>query len=236
MKYSNVTQGEFQIRRNRFVADVKIAGKTVACHVKNTGRCQELLLPGCRAYCQHAESLNRKTAYTLLAVEKQGALVNLDSQAPNIVAVEWIQNGGLGWKPTVLRREVQFHDARFDLYYERGTRRGFVEVKGVTLEQDGVALFPDAPTARGAKHMRHLQMAIAEGYEATVLFVVQMAGVRKFCPNWPQDPVFCTALAAAVASGVQVLAAECTVTPDSLRITNRIPVVLEVKDADQPNG
>ena len=230
MHYSNCTAGTFLSRPNRFVAQVALDGRTETCHVKNTGRCRELLIHGCRVYLTRSDNPARKTQYDLIAVEKQTAhgplLINMDAQAPNHVFEAWARAGRFRPRLTLLRPETVYGASRFDFYWEAGTDRGFVEVKGVTLEEDGVARFPDAPTLRGVKHLEELIACQAEGYEAAVCFVLQMAGMRDFAPNDLTHPAFGAALRRAAAAGVQILARECTVTPDSLAIAGPVPVCL----------
>lgn len=227
MQYENMKRGIFLARPNRFLAAVQLDGGTQLCHVKNTGRCKELLTPGAAVWCQyHGEHGKRKTAYSLIAVQKGNLLVNMDSQAPNAAAAQWVRQGGLGFVPSVIRREVQYGDSRFDLYFEHDKTRAFLEVKGVTLEQGGTALFPDAPTARGVKHLRGLRRAVEAGFAAYALFVIQMAGMRAFRPNAAQDPDFAAALCDAADGGVQIFAMECDVTPDSMVLARPIPVIL----------
>jgi sugar fermentation stimulation protein A len=199
--------------------------------VKNTGRCRELLLPGVTVYLEASANPLRKTGYDLIAVEKvrpgkAPLLVNMDSQIPNRLAAEYVKNGGLGFVPDLVKTEQTYGNSRFDVYYEAGERKGFVEVKGVTLEEDGVARFPDAPTERGRKHLLELQSAAANGYEAWVLFVIQMPDILRFEPNWPRDSAFAEALCQVSQNGVRVRAVECTVTPDSLTISKPIPLSL----------
>lgn len=226
MNYSDVVPGRFLDRPNRFVAHVELMGKTETVHVKNTGRCRELLVPGARVYCQHLEHPGRRTKYDLIAVEKNGRLINMDSQAPNAAAGEWLRSGGLG-EVQNLRAETVHADSRFDFSFTLGGRQCFLEVKGVTLEQDGVCAFPDAPTLRGSKHLRGLADAAREGYGAYVLFVIQMENVRFLRPNDATDPDFAAALRQAAAAGVRVLAHSCAVTPDSMTITGPVPVELQ---------
>ena len=226
MNYSDVVPGRFLDRPNRFVAHVELMGKTETVHVKNTGRCRELLVPGARVYCQHLEHPGRKTKYDLIAVEKNGRLINMDSQAPNAAAGEWLRSGGLG-EGQNLRAETVHADSRFDFSFTLGGRQCFLEVKGVTLEQDGVCAFPDAPTLRGSKHLRGLADAAREGYGAYVLFVIQMENVRFLRPNDATDPDFAAALRQAAAAGVRVLAHSCAVMPDSMTITGPVPVELQ---------
>ena len=225
MRSSAVKQGRFLSRPNRFIAHVDMDGKTEICHVKNTGRCRELLIPGARVWCAKAENPNRKTAYDLIAVEKEPYLVNMDSQAPNQAVGEWLRNGGLGNAQVVLP-EQRFHDSRFDFYLERDGKPMFLEVKGVTLEENGVCRFPDAPTQRGARHLRELTLAREQGYDAAVLFVLQMAPVRFLEPNDGTDPAFGKALREAAAKGVAVLAVDCVVTPETMTIGNPVAVHL----------
>lgn len=227
IRYEKMKQGVFLSRPNRFVAHVRLDGREEVCHVKNTGRCRELLLPGAEVWCQHHDDPGRKTAWSLITVRKGERLVNLDSQVPNKLALDYVKQGGLGFAPQMVKPEQTYGNSRFDLYYEAGERRGFVEVKGVTLEDGGVARFPDAPTQRGRKHLLELQAAVEAGFDAWVLFVIQMADIRRFEPNWPRDPDFAEALCRAAEHGVQVRAVECIVTEDSLAITKEVPVALK---------
>ena len=227
MNYSDVVPGRFLDRPNRFVAHVELMGKTETVHVKNTGRCRELLVPGAKVYCQRSGNPARKTKFDLIAVEKNGRLINMDSQAPNGAAGEWLRSGGLGPVEN-LRAETVHGDSRFDFSFTLEGRQCFLEVKGVTLEHDGICAFPDAPTLRGAKHLRGLVQAAGEGYGAYVLFVIQMEKVRYLHPNDDTDPDFGAALRQASACGVTVLAAECAVTPESMVITQLVPVKLQV--------
>ena len=227
MQYAHVRPAVFQARPNRFVARVLLDGKEETVHVKNTGRCRELLVPGARVYLAEGDNPARKTRYDLVAVEKGELLVNLDSQAPNKVFAQWAQAGGFRPGLTLLRPETTWGNSRFDFYWEDAAgQRGFVEVKGVTLEEEGHVRFPDAPTLRGVKHLEELVRARAEGYETAVCFVVQMEGMVDFAPNDATHPAFGAALRRAAASGVTVLAMECAVTPGSLAIRRPIPVRL----------
>ena len=227
MQYAHVRPAVFQARPNRFVARVLLDGKEETVHVKNTGRCRELLVPGARVYLAEGDNPARKTRYDLVAVEKGELLVNLDSQAPNKVFAQWAQAGGFRPGLTLLRPETTWGNSRFDFYWEDAAgQRGFVEVKGVTLEEEGHVRFPDAPTLRGVKHLEELVRARAEGYEAAVCFVVQMEGMVDFAPNDATHPAFGAVLRRAAAAGVTVLAMECAVTPDSLAIRRSIPVRL----------
>ena len=231
MIYPSVRRGQFLTRPNRFIAHVELDGAPVVCHVKNTGRCRELLVPGHTVWLAEGDSPARKTKYDLIGVEKptpRGLLpVNMDAQAPNRVFGEWAAGGGLGFLPSPLRPETRFGDSRFDFYWEDGPdRRGFWEIKGVTLEEDGVARFPDAPTLRGVKHLVELIRAREAGYETGVCFVVQMPGMRRVEPNDATHPQFGQALRRAAEAGVQVLALGCRVEPDRLEITGDVPVEL----------
>ena len=226
MRYSNIRAGRFLARPNRFVAHVELDGETVVCHVKNTGRCRELLVPGATVYLQESGNPARKTRFDLIAVDKGGLLINMDAQAPNQVFGEWVRAGKFVPDLTLLRPEQKYGNSRFDFYWEAPGRRGFVEVKGVTLEENGVVRFPDAPTLRGVKHLEELAAAHRDGYEAAVCFVVQMEGVRWFEPNDKTHPQFGQTLRQAVQAGVQVMALECAVKPDWLKITGPVKVWL----------
>ena len=225
MFYANMVPGIFLARPNRFIAHVEIDGRTETVHVKNTGRCRELLPAGAQVWCQRSDNPARKTKYDLITVRKGELLINMDSQAPNIAAEEWLLAGGLG-EIEHLRRETVHGDSRFDLSFVKDGRQCFLEVKGVTLENDGVCAFPDAPTERGAKHLRGLLRAAQEGYGAYVLFVIQMSPVRYLHPHDATDPQFGQALRQAAAGGVQVLAMDCRVTEDSMEIQSSVRVEL----------
>ena len=226
MQYQRIEKGRFLSRPNRFIAHVELDGRTEVVHVKNTGRCRELLTPGAAVYVEKSDNPARKTQYDLIAVEKGTLLVNMDAQAPNQVFREWAEAGNFQGELTILRPETTWGDSRFDFYWEAGGRRGFVEVKGVTLEEDGHACFPDAPTERGVKHLNELVRCQAEGYEAAVCFVIQMAGMKDFAPNDRTHPAFGDALRRAAQAGVRIMARECAVTPDSLTIGAAVPVLL----------
>lgn len=226
MTYPNITPARFVARLNRFVAQVELDGTETTVHVKNTGRCKELLLPGAEVWLVKSDNPNRKTAYDLVAVRKGDRLINMDAQAPNQVFAQWAGAGHFVPALTQLKAEQTHGDSRFDFYWEAGDRKGFVEVKGVTLEVDGGVYFPDAPTERGIKHLHGLMACLSEGYEAAVCFVIQMANADFFSPNDTTHPAFGQALRAAAAAGVQVLALACAVTPDSLEITAPVPVRL----------
>lgn len=226
MKYENIVRGIFKERPNRFIAKVEIDGKCETVHVKNTGRCKELLVPKAIVYLEKSDNPLRKTLYDLIAVVKNGMLINIDSQIPNYVAEEWLKLGTLFSKNALIRREVSYKKSRFDFYIEDGDRRIFLEVKGCTLEENGVARFPDAPTERGVKHINELIECISEGYEAYILFVIQMKGVAYFEPNDKTHKAFGDALRNAQQKGVKILAFDCIVTPDSIEIDNEIKVRL----------
>lgn len=226
MQYQTVKEGRFLSRPNRFVAHVRVDGAEEVVHVKNTGRCRELLVPDATVYLADSGNPNRKTRYDLIAVRKGSLLVNMDSQATNKVFGEWAAAGQFRPGLTLLRPETVWGNSRFDFYWEAGARKGFAEVKGVTLEENGHARFPDAPTLRGVKHLEELVRCRAEEYEATVCFVLQMSGMVDFAPNDVTHPAFGEALRRAAAAGVEVLAMECAVTPDSLAITKPVPVRL----------
>lgn len=225
MRYDDMTPGIFLARPNRFIAHVDIGGEIQVVHVKNTGRCRELLVPGCRVWCQESRNPARKTKFDLIAVEKGNRLINMDSQAPNAAAKEWLLSGGLG-KLENLRAETVRGDSRFDFSFTKDGKQCFLEVKGVTLEENGVCAFPDAPTQRGAKHLRGLTTLAQEGIGAYVLFVIQMADVACLHPNDATDPDFGQALREADRAGVQVLAMDCAVTPESMTIGKPVRVQL----------
>lgn len=226
MQYTNIMAGKFLARPNRFIAHVEIAGHEEIVHVKNTGRCKELLLPGTTVYVQHFPEGKRKTKYDLIAVEKQNLLINMDSQAPNKVVQEWLMEQEPFGKTTYLKPECKHGDSRFDFYLETEAKKMFIEVKGVTLEEKGVVMFPDAPTERGVKHVQELCRCLEQGYEAAIVFVVQMSGMRYFTPNRRTHAAFAEALERAEACGVRLLALTCAVTPDSLTINGQIPIHL----------
>ena len=225
MTYENMVPGIFQARPNRFIAHVQIGGQTEIVHVKNTGRCKELLVPGCAVWCQRSSNPNRKTAFDLIAVQKGDRLINMDSQAPNRAAGEWLSSGGLG-EISELKAEVKHGDSRYDFSFLKDGKQCFLEVKGCTLEEDGVCAFPDAPTERGAKHIRGLTAAARAGYGAHILFVIQMSDVKYIRPHDETDPEFGKALREASQNGVRVLAMDCAVTPDTMEI--RLPVLVKL--------
>lgn len=231
MNYPNIVSGIFRSRPNRFIAHVEIEGKDEVVHVKNTGRCKELLVPGCRVYLSVSDNPARKTKYDLVAVEKKREdgsflMINMDSQLVNDVAGEWLPVSGLFSENAAIRREVTYGKSRFDFYIEDGDRKAFLEVKGCTLEQEGIALFPDAPTERGVKHIHELMECRKNGYEAYLLFVIAMKGVRHFSPNDVTHRAFGDALRQAKVVGVQLLAMDCIVAPDSVFIDQSVQIKL----------
>lgn len=220
----SVVPALFMSRPNRFIAHCRLPGEDTdtVCHVKNTGRCRELFLPGVPVHLCHAQpGSKRKTDYDLIAVQKGERLINIDSQAPNAAAAEFLQD-----RFDTVQPEVRYGGSRIDFAVEKGGRRTFVEVKGVTLERDGAVFFPDAPTERGTKHLGELIHAVSEGYGAAVLFVIQMADVRYFAPNDQTDPAFGEALRKAATAGVEIWAYCCHVTPDTMAITDAVAVRL----------
>ena len=252
MKYNQVVPGIFLQRPNRFIAHILINGKEEVCHVKNTGRCRELLIPGCTVYCAVSDNPQRKTKYDLIAVEKcienqivfansgipsqrvkstpeahSTLLVNMDSQAPNAAVKEWLRSGASPFgNINYMKPEYKYGNSRFDFYLECNNRKIFLEVKGVTLEDNGVVLFPDAPTERGVKHVRELIRCLEEGFETYVLFVVQMEHALYFIPNRKTHPQFADALCDAQNAGVHLLAFTCKVTPDEMKIDKELKVRL----------
>lgn len=226
MRYHNMFEGVFLSRPNRFIAEVEIGGKVCICHVKNTGRCKELLVQGVRVLVQKVEAPQRKTAYDLIAVYKENILINMDSQAPNKVVREWLNRGGYFQNVTHIKPECRYQNSRFDFYVEADGEKHFMEVKGVTLEQNGVLKFPDAPTERGVKHIRELMEAVKAGFGGHILFVAQMEPCSYLVPNQETHPEFADTLRQAEEHGVKVCCVNCTVTEDSLEILDFVPVRL----------
>lgn len=229
MKYNHIVPGIFLERPNRFIAYVEIAGRKETVHVKNTGRCRELLQPGALVYLEKSDNPARKTQYDLVAVQKGNLLINMDSQAPNKVVEEWLRAGELFSDVVTVRPETTYGNSRFDFYVETSTERIFIEVKGVTLEENGVVRFPDAPSERAVKHVEELVQAYRDGYQVYVLFVIQMEEAKFFTPNKDTHPAFAQALEEAAKQGVRVLAYSCSVTPDSLQIKSPVLVKLGEK-------
>ncbi len=224
MRYGRLLEAEFIERLNRFVAVVRLDGEPVKCHVRNTGRLKELLLSGTRVFVEESDNSARKYKYSLLQVMKGDVMVNIDSQAPNKMALKWARD--YFGVEAVIKPEQTFGASRFDLYVELEGRRIFIEVKGVTLEREGIAYFPDAPTMRGIKHLYELVNSIGQGYEAYILFVIQMKGVKEFRPNDLTQPDFGEALRYADDKGVKVLAYDCIVSEGEVYIDKSIPVKL----------
>lgn len=227
MQYSDIHKAVFLERPNRFIAHCTVDGMLETVHVKNTGRCRELLVPGATVYLEKSSNPNRKTAYDLVTVETPFGLVNMDAAAPNQVAGELLRTGAILSSPTLVQPEVRFGASRLDFYAENDRQRLFVEVKGVTLRQGEWAVFPDAPTVRGTKHMGELVQAVAQGYRAMALLIVQMGGCTAFRPNRETDPAFCRALRDARAAGVEVRAVDCRVTPNTVTANRELPVDLD---------
>lgn len=225
MKYDNIVSGTFLSRPNRFIAHVTINGETQICHVKNTGRCRELLIKGATVYLQKAANPARKTKYDLIAVQKGDLLINMDSAAPNKAAAEYLRKG-FG-DNALIKPEKTYGDSRIDFYVETAADKWLIEVKGVTLEEQGRALFPDAPTERGVKHINELIKATAEGYKTCILFIIQMKGITSFSPNDLTHPAFGEALRHAASQGVEIKAIDCIVTPDAMTTDKEIAVKLD---------
>lgn len=226
MRYENTRRAVFLDRPNRFIANILIDGAPAVCHVKNTGRCRELLVPGAEIVVQRAANPARKTLYDLIAVYKGGRLINMDAAAPNAVCGEWLRAGGLGFVPDLIRPEVRHGDSRFDFAIGYRGSLAFLEVKGVTLEEDGIVRFPDAPTQRGVRHLRGLAACLREGYGAYAVFIVQMRSVRWFEPNRATHPAFAQALEEAAAAGVKLIALDCRVEEDALWAADPVPIRL----------
>lgn len=226
MHYKNIRAGRFLSRPNRFIAKVEINGKEEVCHVKNTGRCRELLIPGAIVFVQEADYAHRKTKYDLIGVRKGERMINMDSQVPNKVFHQWVSEKDYFKELKLIKPEYKYHNSRFDFYIEAGQRKILVEVKGVTLEEEEVALFPDAPTERGVKHIQELSQAVMEGYEAYVVFIIQMKGVKYFTPNVKTHRAFGEALIQAQKHGVKILALDCLVTEDLIEARDFVEIRL----------
>jgi len=226
MKYENILQGKFISRPNRFIANIEINGKIEICHVKNTGRCKELLIPNATVFVQESNNPNRKTKFSLIGVIKGSGIINMDSQVPNKVVHEWILKGNLFADVTLIKPETQYNKSRFDFYIETKNKKAFIEVKGVTLEDHGIVRFPDAPTERGVKHVRELCDCIKEGYEAYIIFVIQMKNVIQFEPNVETHKEFAEALKEAKKQGVHIIAVDCHVNENSIDIMDYVKVII----------
>ncbi len=227
MQYDNLVPAVFHDRPNRFIANIEIGGSLQAAHVKNTGRCREILMPGAGIWVRKNCDPHRKTRYDVIAAQKGGRIINIDASAPNTAVREWLPHSGLFRSISLIRPEIVFGSSRFDFYWEAEERRGFVEVKGVTLEEDGAVLFPDAPTERGVKHVEELIRARSEGCEAALCFILQRESVIGLKPNDRTHPAFGQALRRARAADVTLLAAVCRVTPDSCTVDHTVPVILD---------
>ena len=226
MKYENTKRAVFLDRPNRFIAHVDLNGQTETVHVKNTGRCKELLIPGTEVILEESVNPARKTKYDLICVNKSGRGINMDSQVPNKAAAEWIRAGRLFPEEVTLKTEKVYGNSRFDIYVESPCRKAFIEVKGVTLEENDIARFPDAPTQRGVKHVEELIRCQEDGYEAYLLFVIQMKGIREFEPNWSTHPQFGEVLQKAQNAGVHLLAYDCLIREDYIEIQDPVPIRL----------
>ncbi len=226
MVYENVKEGRFIKRPNRFLAYVELDGKIEACHVKNTGRCKELLIPDATVFVQESSNKNRKTKYDLISVYKGNRLVNIDSQVPNKMFHKWVMESEFFKDITLIKPEAKYKNSRFDFYIETKENKIFVEVKGVTLEEDGVALFPDAPTERGVRHIHELISSLEEGYEAWIVFIIQMKDIRYFTPNIKTHQAFGTALKEARRRGVNIIALDSIVTKNSIKVGDFVKVRL----------
>lgn len=226
MKYDNILKGKFISRPNRFIAHIQINGKTEICHVKNTGRCKELLIPDATVFVEENNNPKRKTKFSLISVIKGKRLINMDSQVPNKIVHEWILKGNLFKDITLIKPETKYNNSRFDFYIEAENKKAFIEVKGVTLEDAGIVKFPDAPTERGVKHVKELCDCIKEGYDAYIIFVVQMKNVLYFEPNLETHKEFAEALKEAEKQGVKILAVDCEVKEDSINIVDYVKVII----------
>ncbi len=226
MKYNNIKKAKFLSRPNRFIAHIELDGKEEICHVKNTGRCRELLVPNASIFVQQVKGDKRKTKYDLIGVYKGSRLINIDSQVPNKVFYEWVRTSNFFKNINLIRPEYTYQSSRLDFYIETSSSRILVEVKGVTLEENDTALFPDAPTERGIKHITDLCQATAEGYEAYLFFIIQMKGVFFFTPNFKTHPAFGDALIKAQKHGVKIVALDCEVKADSISARDFVKVRL----------
>ncbi|MVX65249.1 DNA/RNA nuclease SfsA [Clostridium chromiireducens] len=226
MKYNNILKGKFISRPNRFIANVEVNGIVEVCHVKNTGRCKELLTPNTTVFVQEHNSVKRKTKFSLIGVIKENRIINMDSQVTNKVVHEWILKGNLFSDVTLIKPEAKYGNSRFDFYVETKTQKAFIEVKGVTLENRGIVKFPDAPTERGVKHIKELCECMTEGYEAYVIFVIQMKDVLHFEPNDDTHKEFAEVLKYAKGYGVNIIAVDCDVEEDSINIRDYVEVII----------
>ena len=226
MKYENIIKAKFISRPNRFIAEVEIDGNIEIAHVKNTGRCKELLTEGTTVYVQKSDNSARKTKYDLITVVKNGMLINMDSQAPNKVFGEWVSQGNFAADVDLIKPECKYGKSRFDFYIEAGGRKIFAEIKGVTLEEEGIVMFPDAPTERGIKHIKELCECVKNGYEGYIFFIIQMEQCKYFTPNKATHIEFAEALKKASECGVNIKAMNCNVTKDELIILKEVEIKL----------
>lgn len=226
MNYKNIRPAKFISRPNRFIANIEIDGKREICHVKNTGRCKEFLIDGADIFVEEFDTNKRKTKYDLIAVYKGSKLINMDSQVTNKVVFEWISSGNLFKNITYIKNEQKYKNSRFDLYVEAEGRKIYIEVKGATLEENGIVMFPDAPTDRGVKHLKELAECLDDGFEAYVIFVIQMKDVKGFKPNDVTHKAFADTLRQVKEKGVRILAYDCDVTETSIILNKEVPLLL----------
>ncbi len=228
MKYQNIKEAIFIKRPNRFIAHVLLDGREEIVHVKNTGRCKEILIEGTKVVLEKSNNPNRKTSYSLIAGYKNEKLINIDSQAPNKVVFDSIKEGKIKYltKVDYIKRETVYGNSRFDIYFEKNEIKGFIEVKGVTLENDGIALFPDAPTIRGTKHLLEMTKAVSEGYMGFIIFLIQLKGIKCFKPNISTDFEFAKALSYCNQNGVNILAYDSLVKEDCLTLSEEVKVII----------
>lgn len=224
MKYNNIIKATFLNRPNRFIANILVGEKEQICHVKNTGRCKELLTDNAVIYVQQNNNPNRKTKYDLIAVEKGNRLINMDSQIPNKVAYEWLIEKEPFGKITYIKPETKYKNSRFDFYFETKSEKAFAEIKGVTLEKDGIVLFPDAPSERAVKHLNELSEALSDGYKCYVIFIIQMDNVSYFTPNYQTHKAFGETLKKVQEKGIIITAIDCLVAPNSINYNQIIPI------------
>lgn len=228
MKYDNIIEATFIKRPNRFLAHVLIDGREELAHVKNTGRCKEILIEGTKVFLETSKNPHRKTAYSLIAAYKGDMLINIDSQVPNTVVYDAVKEGKIKYLTDVkyIKKESTYGNSRFDIYFEKEKTKGYIEVKGVTLEKDGIAMFPDAPTERGRKHLLEMTDAVSKGYEGFIIFLIQFKGVKHFTPNKSTDPEFAKALSYCSENGVKVLAYDSIVKKNEIIISEEVKIIL----------
>ena len=228
MEYERISNGFFLRRPNRFIAEVEIDGAVEICHVRNTGRCKELLIPGAEVFVSESLNSKRSTKYDLVSVWKGDRLINMDSQLPNLVFNDYLKQNRFIEGINLIKPEAKYGSSRFDFYFETANNRAFAEVKGVTLEENNVAMFPDAPTERGVKHLKELAQCVAEGYDAYIIFIIQMLGISHFTPNNKTHPEFGAKLAEAMKAGVKAVAFDCMVTANAVTINDKIPIIMQL--------